>query len=203
MSRAKWTLIAAGLLSAVCLTSACSSGSSSGKDTSTTTPAKSGTVADTAWREVAQGVLAKQNWKVSAARSSTNWRCYDVEGLTPSAGTTSTTVANGPTRDGRSAYCVAPTAGTGSQFAALVNGADGKNWVLVGAAADGIKKASLVFADGSSTPLNIDPHSRLVIWKGPASLKPKQIRAGTTTCTIVPTSTTEPASLCAGVSPAA
>ena len=58
--------------------------------------------------------------------------------------------------------------------------------MLIGAVADGVKKVSIVFADGTRTPLNIDPKSRLVIWKGPASVKPKHIRADTTTCTIDP-----------------
>lgn len=202
MSWPKWTLIAASLLTACSLT-ACSSGSSSGKGESTTTnPAsKAGTVADTAWKDVAQGKFNKKNWTVAAARSSANWRCYDTKGL-ESAGTTTTTAAGGPTRDGRAIHCLAPAASSESgPFLALVNGADGKDWVLVGAVADGVKKVSIVFGNGSSSPLNVDAKSRLVIWKGPASVKPKQVRTDKTTCTIAATSSDQ-ANLCEGVTAA-
>jgi hypothetical protein len=47
--------------------------------------------------------------------------------------------------------------------------------------------------------LNIDPKSRLVIWKGPASVKPKDIRADSTTCTIDPAQKGNSGQLCAGV----
>jgi hypothetical protein len=180
MSWPKWMLIAA------CVLTACSSGSSSGKDESTTTTiSKAGTVAASAWKDVAQGTFAKKKWTVASARSSKGWRCYDAQGVASASGSTTTTVAGGPTREGRAVHCLAPASTSQSApFVAFVNGAQGKDWVLVGAAADGVKKMSIVFADGSKSPLNIDPKSRLVIWKGPASLKPKQVRADKTTCTI-------------------
>jgi hypothetical protein len=113
-------------------------------------------------------------------------------------GSTTTTVPGGPTRDGRAVQCLAPASTSDTApFVALVNGADGTNWVLVGAAADGVKKVSIVYADGTSSPLNIDPKSRLVIWKGPASVKPKQIRTDKTTCTIATSG--NPTNLCEGV----
>ncbi len=86
------------------------------------------------------------------------------------------------------------------KFVAIVNGTDANQWVLIGAVADGVKKVSIGFADGTRTPLNIDPKSRLVIWKGPASTKPKDIKADATTCTIDPAQKTGAAQLCAGVS---
>src|SRR3954469_16199095 len=190
MSWIEWTLAAA------CLVTACSSGSSSGKDTSsTTTPgSNTGTVAASAWRDVAQGKFANKTWKLASARSSTGWRCFDAQGVAQqsSGSTTTTTTANAPTRDGRSAQCLPPTsAPTKPPFVAFVDGAEGNQWVVVGAAADGVKKVSLVFVDGTATPLNVDPKSRLVIWKGPASVKPKQIRTDKTTCTIAPTASTD------------
>jgi len=203
MSWPKWTLIAVGLTAACSLT-ACSSGSSSGSGSTTTTPeSKAGTIAATAWKNVAQGTFAKKNWTVDAARSSAGWRCYDVQGVASASGSTTTTVAGGPTRDGRAVHCIAPSPSTDTKpFVAFVNGTDGPNWVLVGAAADGVKKVSIVFGNGTTSKLNVDPKSRLVIWKGPASVKPKQIRTDNTTCTIAATSSDQ-ANLCAGVTAAA
>jgi hypothetical protein len=197
MSWPKWTLIAA------CLLTACSSGSSSGKGGSTTTTtSKAGTIAATAWKDVAQGTFDKTKWTVASARSSAGWRCYDTQGVAAAAGTTTTTVGGGPTRDGRTVHCLAPASTSATApFAAFVNGADGKDWVLVGAAADGVKKVSIVFANGTSSPLNIDPKSRLVIWKGPASVKPKQVRTDNTTCTIA--TNAGATDLCDGVTAAA
>jgi hypothetical protein len=195
MSFAKWTLIAACVLTVT----ACSSGSGKSGSTTTTNPAaNAGTIADKAWHQVAQGTFARRTWKISSARSSGGFRCYDIQGLTSSA--TTTTVAGAPTRNGAPVTCVPPASNaTGPKFVAFVNGADGNNWVLVGAVADGTKHVKMAFAGGSSTPLNIDPKSKLVIWKGPASLKPKEIRADTTTCPIGATPTTHSTALCAGV----
>src|SRR5262245_9575707 len=196
MSWPKWTLIA------VCLLTACSSGSSSGKGETTTTISKAGTIAATAWKDVAQGTFAKQKWTVASARSSAGWRCYDVQGVTGPTENTTTTVGGGPTRDGRTVHCLAPTSTKQSApFAAFVNGADGKDWVLVGAAADGVKRVSVIYGDGTASRLNVDPRSRLVIWKGPASVKPKQIRTDNTTCTIATTG--DQKNLCDGVTAAA
>ena len=126
-----------------------------------------------------------------------------VQGVASAAGTTTTTVGGAPTRDGRTVHCLAPTAKAQSApFVAFVDGAEGKDWVLVGAAADGVKKVSVVFADGTSSPLNIDPKSWLVIWKGPASVKPKSVRTDKTTCTIAATNG-EQTNLCDGVTAAA
>ena len=195
MSWPKWTLIAA------CLLTACSSGSSSGKGASTTTTSPAGTIAANGWKDVAQGTFAKKKWTVAAARSSAGWRCYDAQGVSAAGGTTTTTVSGGPTRDGRAVHCLAPASTSGSApFVAFVDGADGKDWVLVGAVADGVKKVSIVLGDNSSSPLNIDPKSRLVIWKGPASVKPKQLRADKTTCTIATSG--DQKNLCDGVAAA-
>jgi hypothetical protein len=197
MSWPKWTLIAA------CVLTACSSGSKSGNGASTTTipTSKAGTVAASAWKDVAQGTFNKEKWTVASARSSAGWHCYDTQGIA-SGGTTTTTVGGAPTRDGRTVHCLAPVASEQSApFVALVNGTEGKDWVLVGAAAPGVKKASIVFGDGSSSPLNIDPKSRLVIWKGPASVKPKQVRTDKTTCTIA--TNAGATNLCDGVTAAA
>jgi hypothetical protein len=197
MSWPKWTFIAA------CLLTACSSGSSSGKgESTTTTPAsKAGTVAANAWKPAAEGKFANKKWTVASARSSAGWRCYDAQGV--AAGTTTTTIGGGPTRDGRTVHCLAPTSKSQSApFVAFVDGTDGKDYVLVGAAADGVKKVSVVFADGTSSPLNINPKNRLVIWKGPASVKPKQVRTDKNTCTIAATNGNE-ADLCDGVTAAA
>jgi hypothetical protein len=195
MSWLKWTLIAA------CVLTACSSGSSSGKAASTTTTtSKAGTVAANAWKDVAQGTFAKQKWTVASAHSSAGWRCFDVQGVTP-ANATTTTVGGAPTRDGRAVHCLAPTSTSQSApFVAFVNGTEAKDWVLVGAAADGVKKVSLVYANGTSSPLNIDPRTRLVIWKGPASVKPEQVRTDKTTCTIASAAATASKPLCEGVS---
>src|SRR3954463_9897601 len=115
MSWAKWTVAAA------CLVSAGSSGSSSGKDSSTTTAVsnKAGTVAATAWKDVAQGKFGRKPWKVASAKSSTGYRCYDAQGSAqPAPGDTST---GSPTRAGRATYCLPPASETGSpQFVALV-----------------------------------------------------------------------------------
>jgi len=196
MSWPKWTLIA------VCLLTACSSGTSSGKGSTTTTISKAGTIAATAWKDVAQGTFAKQKWTVASARSSNGWRCYDAQGVASASESTTTTVAGGPSRDGRAVHCVAPASTKQTApFVAFVNGAEGKDWVLVGAAADGVKKMSIVFGNGSTSSLGIDPKSRLVIWKGPASLKPKQVRADKSTCTIA--TTAGQTNLCDGVTAAA
>jgi len=198
MSWLKWTLIA------VCVLTACSSGSSSGKGESTTTTptSKAGTVAASAWKDVSEGTFNKNKWTVATARSSAGWRCYDVQGVAPAGETTTTTVAGALTRDGRTVHCLAPVASAQSApFVALVNGADGPNWVLVGAAADGVKKVSIVMGNGTSTQLNVDPKNRLVIWKGPASVKPKQVRTDKTTCTIATTAGST--DLCDGVTAAA
>lgn len=198
MSSAKWILIAA------CLVTACSSGSSSGKgDSTTTTPdSKTGTISENAWKEVAQGVVGKKAWKVASAKSSTGWRCFDPTGSAlPAAGDTAT--AAGPARQGRRSQCLPPASeATEPPFVAFVDGADGNQWVVVGAVADGVKKVSLVYGDGTATPLNIDPKSRLVIWKGPSSVRPKQIRTDNATCAIAPTASTDVKTLCAGVQPA-
>jgi hypothetical protein len=95
-------------------------------------------------------------------------------------------------------HCLAPASTKDTApFAAFVNGQDGKDWVLVGAAADGVKRVSIVYGDGTASPLNIDPKSRLVIWKGPASVKPKEIRTDHASCTIATTG--NQTNLCTGV----
>ena len=198
----KWTVAAVCL--PVALLGACSSSTKSGTSTSTTIAAPdSGTVAASAWKEAAEGKFRTKAWKVSTAKSSTGWRCYDPQGAagpTTVNGATTTTVA-GPTRDGRSAICLPPATATSTdKFVAIVNGADANQWVLIGAVADGVKAVSIGFADGTRTPLNIDPKSRLVIWKGPASTKPKDVKADATTCAIDPAQKTASAQLCAGVS---
>ena len=181
---------------------ACSSGSSTGKGSSTTTTtSKAGTIATTAWKDVAQGTFAKQKWTVASARSSAGWRCYDAQGVASASSSTTTTVGGGLTRDGRAVHCLAPTSTSDTApFVAFVNGTDGNNWVLVGAAADGVKKVSIVYGNGTSSRLNIDPKSRLVIWKGPASVKPKEIRTDKTSCTIATSG--DQKNLCDGVTAA-
>src|SRR5215471_6726138 len=106
MSWLKWTVIAA------CVLTACSSGSSSGKGESTTTSptSKAGTVAASAWKNVSQGTFNKKKWTVASARSTAGWRCFDVQGLEPANGSTTTTVAAAITRDGRAVHCLAPAA---------------------------------------------------------------------------------------------
>ena len=204
----KWTVAAVCL--PVALLGACSSSSKNGAGSSTSTTiahSESGTVAASAWKDAAEGKFRTKAWKVSTATSSTGWRCYDPQGAartTTVNGSTTTTVA-GPSRDGRSAVCLPPATAASSstdKFVAIVNGADANQWVLIGAVADGVNKVSIGFADGTRTPLNIDPHSRLVIWKGPASVKPKDIRADTTTCAIDPAQKTAGVELCAGVTAA-
>ena len=152
---------------------------------------------------MAQGVFGAKTWKVASARSSNDWRCYDPQGAALPAAGSSAAPAGNPTRQGRTAQCLPPASDPSDpRFVAFVNGADAKQWVVVGAVADGVKKVSLVFGDNTSTALNVDPKSRLVIWKGPASVKPKQIRTDKTVCTIAPTTSTDPKTICAGVAPA-
>jgi len=181
-SRTKWIIVGA------CILSACSSSSGHSSGTTTTTGSGSaavGTIAPSAWKQVAQGRFQSKPWAIATALSTNGWRCYDAQGAArPQSDTTSTT-APVPTRQGRPARCL-PPAGTSSAapFVAFINGTEGSNWVVVGGVADGVKHVSIVFGDGTSTPLNIDPHSRLVIWKGPASVRPSKIRADATTCAI-------------------
>ena len=186
--------------------SACSSGSSNGTG-STTTTAKAatttGTVAAGAWRPGPQGTFRSKAWKISYAKSSTGWWCYDAEGAAqPITGTGATSsAAAGPQRNGRVSRCLAPASAPASvPFTAFLDGADANQWVVVGAAAGRVKHVNIVFADGTTSPLNVDPHSRLVIWKGPTSVRPRGIRADNTTCTLDPKQTASHGSRCDGTS---
>jgi hypothetical protein len=198
-----WTkLTVAALCLPVVLLGACSSSNKKGGGSTTTTIAHpdSGTVAPSAWKDVAEGKFRTKAWKVAAAKSSTGWRCFDATG-SAAADTTTTTVAGAPSRNGRAAVCLPPAGDTTSEpFVAFVNGNDANQWVVVGAVADGVKRVSIGFADGTRTPLNIDPKSRLVIWKGPASVKPKDIKTDSVTCAIDPAQKSGKTALCAGVS---
>jgi hypothetical protein len=177
MSRTRWALVG------LCLLGACSSGSGNGSTKSTTTTVPPvGTIAPNAWRDVATGVYNGKSWKISAATSSAKWRCYDPQGSARRADDTGSSALS---RDGRPVHCLGPVSAHQSRaFAAFIDGAERDQWVVVGAAADGVKRVQIVFADKTATTLNIDPKSRLVIWKGPASVHPKSVRADTETCTL-------------------
>lgn len=54
--------------------------------------------------------------------------------------------------------------------------------MLVGAVADGVKIARLVFKDGSSAELSIDPHAGFVEWVGSLQPEPAEIRASGGRC---------------------
>ena len=66
----------------------------------------------------------------------------------------------------------------------IINGTDANQWELVGAVGNGVKKVSVVFADKTTTPLNVDPRSRLVIWKGPVALHPAELRTDASECAL-------------------
>lgn len=208
--RSVWLAVASFLvaLSALVLGS-CSSGSNhnSSKPGSTTTTVDSRppiAIADSAWSDVAQGTFRSQPWTVAYARSGTGWRCYDPQGSAlPSAAAASASTGathRPPTRAGRTTQCLAPTAAAGPvRFTAFIAGADAAQWELIGAVADGVSHVHIVFHDGTTTALDIDPHTRIIEWKGPASLRPTELRTDSTACTLDTGAARHNETLCAGV----
>ncbi len=201
--------IRVSIVVSVCLLGACGGGSSHHQSTpstpSTRPPAPStiGTIADRAWIDVAVGTFRSQTWTISYGRTTEDWRCYDPQGAAqrvapPNLGTGRRGAT--PAHLGRPSQCLAPRPATGSvRFSALLAGADADQWVLIGAVADGVTRAQLVFGDRTSTLLNVDPHTRLIEWKGPASLRPAQIRTDATACALDPQQKPAGATLCDGV----
>ncbi len=209
MQRRGW-LRSAVLLSALAFAlGACSSGSkhSSSKPGSTTTTVDTRpeiAIAETAWNNVATGTFRSEPWTVAYARSSDGWRCYDPQGSAlPSASAPSSSTGatkRPPTRQGRITECLAPNVNAGPvRFTAFIAGADVAQWELIGAVADGVSRVHVVFHDGTTTALNIDPHTRLVEWKGPASLRPTELRTDATACTLDTAAAQPDETLSAGV----
>ena len=189
MSWTKWNAVAVCLLS-VCSIAVCSSSGSSKSDGNGST---STTIATAGLRHRCRERLESCRGREIPDKS-VEGRGGEVEHR---AGAASTPRAVPPPRAqrlpavrpgtvARRCACRPPRKHTTEPFVAFVNGTDTDQWVVVGAVADGVKRVSIGFADGTRTPLNIDPKSRLVIWKGPASVKPKDIKADSVTCTIDP-----------------
>jgi len=165
----------------------CSSSSKGSSSTSTTT-GPGGTKAPAAvtgsWHDAAQGVFDRKPWKVQYARAVAGGECYAPTGAAQPSNTASS-LQPGPTRNGGATRCMPPKPGTGEiHFTAFINGTDANQWELVGAVGNGVKKVSVVFADKTTTPLNVDPRSRLVIWKGPVALHPAELRTDASECAL-------------------
>lgn len=146
-----------------------------------------GTVRPDGWADIAHGSFRASNWTIWFARTSTRWRCYELEGVSrpsqlPSSGIGDTM----PRHDGRAAECAPSPGGVfeNGPFTEILNGADGDRWGLVGRVSDAASDARLIFADGTSTTLPIDPETRLVRWSGPISPKPTKVEAGARTCSL-------------------
>lgn len=209
MQRRGWARSAVLLSTLAVGLGACSSGSkhSSAKPGSTTTTVDTRpqvTIPETAWSDVATGTFRSQPWTVAYARSSDGWRCYDPQGSAlPSASAPSSPTGatkRPPTRQGRTTACLAPNAPAGPvRFTAFVAGADAAQWELIGAVADGVSRVHIVFHDGTTTALDIDPHTRIIEWKGPASLRPTELRTDSTACTLDTAAARPNETLCAGV----
>jgi hypothetical protein len=203
--RRPWTLVVVAALTTALSLAGCDSGGKAKPSSSTTSTEGGNAQAPAAvsgpWRDAAQGTFGGKPWRVQYARSTAGGQCFAPTGAAQPSNAASS-LQPGPTRNGARTRCLPPKAVAGAiRFTSFIDGTDANQWVVVGAVTNGITKVSIVFSGGASTPLNIDPHSRLVIWKGPASLHPKQLRTDKTTCAIDPRGRGPNEALCDGVKP--
>jgi hypothetical protein len=202
MTRLTTVLLAAALLAAA----SCSSSKHGGSSTTTTPKAPNaaiGTVpATTKWHTAAQGSFQSKPWTVDYARTSNNWHCYSAQGAAaPSDAATTAAQAGGatPTHLGRPTQCLSPARDATPTFTAFLAGPDKNQWVLVGGVAPAVKRVSIGFKDGSTTRLNVDPATRLLEWKGPASLAPQRLHLDGTSCALTPGAVRSSTPICVGV----
>jgi len=175
-------------LAATASLTGCSSSGKSSSPTSTTTTARGSTQTPAtttgSWRDAAQGTFGGKPWRVQYAKSTEGGQCFAATGAAQASNTASS-LQPGPTHNGAATRCMAPKPGAGTiPFTAFIDGTDANQWVVVGAVTNGVKKVSIVFANKSTTPLNVDPRSHLVIWKGPSSLRPAQLRTDSSVCAL-------------------
>jgi hypothetical protein len=196
------------LLAAALLVAASCSSSKNGRSSSTTTTPKTpnaaiGTVpATTRWRTAAQGTFDAKPWTIDYARTSNNWHCYSAQGsAAPSAAALSAAQVSGATPQhlGQPTQCLQPGRDPKPPFTAFLAGPEKDQWVLVGGVAPGVGRVSIGFKDRSTTRLNIDPSSRLIEWKGPASLAPQVLHLDGASCALTQSAVTGSTPMCAGV----
>jgi hypothetical protein len=145
-----------------------------------------GTVAPAAWRDIAHGSLRGEVWTLWFARTSTRWRCYQLEGISPLDLPPFPLANPFPKHDGHASECAPSPGGVfeNSPFTTIVNGLVADPPFLVGRVSESANDARLVFSDGTSTALPIDPDTRIVQWIGPQLPTPVKIDAGGRACSI-------------------
>jgi hypothetical protein len=203
MKRITFVVLAVALL-AVAACSSSKHNTAPNASTTTTTSGRPnpaiGTVPATAWRTAAQGVFDSKPWTVQIARSTKNWLCYAGRGsAAPSAAAVAAVPTAGSTPQGQPTQCLEPGSDPKPPFTAFIAGPDKSQWVLVGAVAPAVRRVAIIMKNGSTTPLNVSPSTRLIEWKGPASLTPQHLRLDATTCALSAAAATASSPACAGV----
>lgn len=119
------------------------------------------------WTVAASGERTGKPWRVWVAKTSTGMDCYDIENVSDRP----TTVPGAPDgqvmHDGRLAICDGGPLGTVlsiAGFFGLADITDGAQRSIVGTV--GGDSADLVFADGTTQPMQIDPKTNLAQWSG-------------------------------------
>lgn len=135
------------------------------------------------WKVVAEGTRAGEPWRVWTTKTSTGVDCYDAENLAGQH------FLPGPspdevTHDSRAATCVGGSV-VGlpyGDFIVLAAVTDAGRLSIVGRANG--DQATVVFADGSTQPMQLDPATHVAQWRGPRPEGIVKIKTNSGTCTL-------------------
>lgn len=137
------------------------------------------------WTVAAEGVRDGTPWRVWTTKTSTGARCYDAENSLPGIGALPPEDDDAPKHDGRTSICDIGPESALAAFAGvrvIVDLTDGGQRTIVAEIADG--SAELVFADGSTASMTVDPESHIAQWRGVPPTGVVKIKTETGTCQV-------------------
>ena len=138
-------------------------------DTTLTDPQPADYGAPGPWTVVAEGTRAGSPWRVWTTKTSTGVRCYDGENTNPGPIASLIPNEDAPQHNGRPTVCdIGPDSVLMmfGGFRALADVTEGGQRTIVGTVTG--DKAQLVFADGTTVAMTVDPETHIGQWRGAA-----------------------------------
>lgn len=136
------------------------------------------------WTIAAEGTQAGTPWRVWTTTTSTGVRCYDSD-HPMSSGPFATLEPDDdtPKHDGRPSVCELGGLGVLASlggFRVLADATEAGQRTIVGVVSG--DQAEVLFADGKTAPMTVDPDTHIAQWHGPAPAGAVKIKSETGTC---------------------
>ena len=137
------------------------------------------------WIVAAEGTRDGTPWRVWTTKTSTGARCFDTENTLPGIGALPPEDDDAPKHDGRTSICdIGPdsalAAFAGVRVIASIDDA-GQRTVLASIASGG---AELIFANGTTAAMTVDPESHIAQWRGVPPEGLVKIKTDSGTCQV-------------------